>query len=56
MNTIKLEAFLLLFTTNWDVGPPGLSKHNNTKEVNYVLSSRVHREDLKYAKENGSCL
>lgn len=42
--------------TNWDVGPPGLSKHNNTKVVNYVLSSRVHREDLKCAKENDSCL
>lgn len=42
--------------TNWEVGQPGLSQNNDTKVVNYVLSSRVHREDLKCAKENNCCL
>lgn len=38
------------------MGPPGLSEHNHTKVVNHVLSSRVHEEELKCAKENDGCL
>lgn len=57
MNEGQLKDFLLLFPPKFgDVRPPGLSKHNNTKVVNYALSTRVHREDFKCAKENDSCL
>lgn len=56
MNKIQTWALLLSLATNWGVGPPGLSKHNHTMVVNYVLSSRVNGEELKCAKENGSCL
>lgn len=32
------------------------NNNNNTMAVDYILSSTVHREALKYAKENNSCL
>lgn len=33
-----------------------LLNNTTTMVVNCILSSRVHREALKYAKENNSCL
>lgn len=40
-----------------EAGPPGdsINDNNNTMVVDYILSSTVHREALKYAKGNNSC-
>lgn len=54
----KCCLFLLHFLEQKrKAGPPRHTiNNNNTMVANYILRSGVHREALKYAKENNSCL